>query len=385
MDSATRYWVVGWVVGSAGTWSWWIPATTTGSATIRHVTLTSSPASGDTYRTGEKIRAELTWSQVVTVDNGGSDDNVAVRLDLGSDDGAYSNSRRAMSYVSGTGSDTLTFEYTVQRDDIDADGVWVQHKSATENEVVFLANGATLEGGNPDTNNAGLTRRHRLGTTGDPSQKVDGTTTATADAGADRTVLFGTEVTLNGGGSSSENEGASLTYAWNQLSGEPVTLSGANTAKPSFTAPTVRTDLVFQLVVNDGAYDSGPDTVTIVVRAPLNPSSPPCAHPAGGGKAQYNVSLLVDEKGDTSIKVYFTTANETTFSLCRPDGSRISLLGAANEGRVTFSDLSSGTRYWIASGTRHNAEVFSQWVPVTVVLAEDGSNRDVGDVARPGP
>ena len=75
---------------------------------------------------GETIRAQVTWSQPVRVSNGGSNDNVFLRLDVGADDGDLANSLRKMAYVSGSGTDTLTFEYTVQTGDQDPDGVRLQ-------------------------------------------------------------------------------------------------------------------------------------------------------------------------------------------------------------------------------------------------------------------
>jgi hypothetical protein len=86
-----------------------------------------------------------------------------------------------------------------------------------------------------------------------------------ADAGNDRTVLEQVTVGLDGSGSS-DADGDALTYAWTQLSGGPVSLSGASTATPSFIAPDVSspTDLVFQLVVGDGEFTDS-DSVTIQV------------------------------------------------------------------------------------------------------------------------
>ena len=125
---------------------------------------------GDTYLIGETIRAQVTWSQNVTVDAGGSNRNVYVILDLGADDNDLTNSQRRMAYVSGSGTNTLTFEYTVQPGaaDMDADGVWLQTASGGDNTVVFVENGATLTGGNPATNNAVRTRAN-MPTTGDAS------------------------------------------------------------------------------------------------------------------------------------------------------------------------------------------------------------------------
>jgi hypothetical protein len=57
-----------------------------------------------------------------------------------------------------------------------------------------------------------------------------------------------------------------VSYSWTQTSGTPVLLNGANTATPTFTAPTVATTLTFSLTVTDstGAVSS-PSTVTVTV------------------------------------------------------------------------------------------------------------------------
>ncbi|MGB7956039.1 MAG: hypothetical protein WCF23_18860 [Candidatus Nitrosopolaris sp.] len=98
-------------------------------------------------------------------------------------------------------------------------------------------------------------------TTGTTAQPI-------ANAGPSQTVSQGSLVTLVGTGSFATNAGATIvSYSWVQTSGSPtVSLTGANTATPSFTAPTVTTSLVFSLTVTDstGAVSS-PSTVTITV------------------------------------------------------------------------------------------------------------------------
>ncbi|MGZ8095862.1 MAG: PKD domain-containing protein [Methylosarcina sp.] len=87
----------------------------------------------------------------------------------------------------------------------------------------------------------------------------------TAQAGEDQSVNTGAVVTLNGSGSSDPDNGPSpLTYSWTQTGGDTVTLTGANTAQPSFT-PVAPGDYVFNLVVNDGAANSASDSVTVTV------------------------------------------------------------------------------------------------------------------------
>ena len=81
LDSGTRYWVlVKWWTGESNQWSDWVEAITKGGASIRGARFTSSPAydadrdgRGDTYLSGETIQAQVTWSQKVTVSNGGAD------------------------------------------------------------------------------------------------------------------------------------------------------------------------------------------------------------------------------------------------------------------------------------------------------------------------
>jgi hypothetical protein len=92
----------------------------------------------------------------------------------------------------------------------------------------------------------------------------------TADAGVDQTVESGAPVSLDGSGSS-DPDGDPLTYSWTQTGGPAVTLTGADTATPSFTAPTGPATLTFQLEVCD---DGTPplcdtDTMTVVVNPPV--------------------------------------------------------------------------------------------------------------------
>ncbi|MDF3414656.1 hypothetical protein HKX54_09345 [Sulfitobacter sp. M57] len=101
----------------------------------------------------------------------------------------------------------------------------------------------------------------------------------TADAGTAQKVNPATTVTLNGAASDANDKGQSLTYKWAQTDGNAVTLSGADTARPSFTAPALKAGdadaiLIFSLVVNDGVQTSGADAVKITVTAPVKKKAP---------------------------------------------------------------------------------------------------------------
>ena len=92
----------------------------------------------------------------------------------------------------------------------------------------------------------------------------------TANAGLARTVVAGSTVRLSGE-ASVDPQGDALQYAWTQTGGTAVTLTGADTVNPTFTAPavTANTTLTFSLTVSDGtATASAPSTVAITV-APL--------------------------------------------------------------------------------------------------------------------
>ncbi len=101
----------------------------------------------------------------------------------------------------------------------------------------------------------------------------------TANAGPDRTVASGTEVTLDGSGSNDngdlDGDGSIASYAWTASDG--VTLTGANTASPGFTAPTLVAGAVdvtrtFTLTVTD--TDGATATDTVVTRSIPRPRMP---------------------------------------------------------------------------------------------------------------
>ncbi len=121
----------------------------------------------------------------------------------------------------------------------------------------------------------------------------------TADAGADQTVNEGALVTLDGTGSS-DPEGDPLTYAWTQTGGPTVTLSGANTATPSFTVPQVDadTDLTFQLQVCDPSNPCSTDTVTVhVMNVAVN--QPPVANAGPDQTVAAGANVALDGTGSS--------------------------------------------------------------------------------------
>ena len=89
----------------------------------------------------------------------------------------------------------------------------------------------------------------------------------TADAGPDQTVQSRDIVQFDGSNSSDPN-GSSLTYSWNQTSGPEVNLSDSTSSKPTFVAPETNEPIVLTFILtvtNAEGTTSEPDEVTITV------------------------------------------------------------------------------------------------------------------------
>jgi len=93
-----------------------------------------------------------------------------------------------------------------------------------------------------------------------------------ASAGTARTLSAGSSLVLDGS-SSSDAEGAALSYSWSLASkpaGSSATLAEATTARPTLTADTAGL-YTLQLVVSDGQAQSVPATVSVTA----TPATPP--------------------------------------------------------------------------------------------------------------
>jgi len=156
----------------------------------------------------------------------------------------------------------------------------------------------------------------------------------TANAGADQTVASGASVSLDGTGSS-DPDADTLTFAWTQTGGTAVTLTGANTATPSFTAPAGPATLTFQLEVCDPEPLCDTDTVVVTVseQPPVNQAPTANAGPdqtvASGASVNLTGTGSTDPDGDTLTyawsqlsgpAVTLTGGNTATPSFTAPAG-----------------------------------------------------------------
>jgi len=161
---------------------------------------------------------------------------------------------------------------------------------------------------------------------GNNSVDVDSNTVPIAVAGLDKTVVVGSLVTLDGGGSS-DLENSSLTYNWSfteKPDSSSSVLSDTTNVAPSFVADVVG-NYILRLVVNDGNLDSVPSLVVVTT---LAPNSAPFAIAGldktivvgslvtldGGGSSDLENSSLTynwsfTEKPDSSSSVLSDTTN----------------------------------------------------------------------------
>ncbi|WP_239497558.1 PKD domain-containing protein [Bradymonas sediminis] len=208
----------------------------------------------------------------------------------------------------------------------------------------------------------------------------------TADAGADQIATMGSTVTLDGT-ASSDPDGDTLTYAWTQTSGEPVTFVDATSATPEFDVPNSANDqdvLEFQLVVNDGTVDSAPSDTSVLVTA--RPNTKPSAVITGPTTAEAGEMITLsaadssDPEGDNLLYTWSLVSGEPA-----PDLGDAS----AQDYELTFpTDVTSPTTYTfllVVNDGRVNSNPATHNVRVTPAeVSEDvGPETDAGPDAGP--
>lgn len=149
-----------------------------------------------------------------------------------------------------------------------------------------------------------------------------GTPKPVADAGTDQTVEMGSTVTLDASGSSTERDGATLSYTWTLVDkpdNSSAELSGTTTEEPSFVADLPGT-YEADLVVSDGTEESSHDRVIVTATNPDPVAIAPTEHnvligttvmldgsaslpPTGGDPAALGYQWTLTEKpvGSTAV------------------------------------------------------------------------------------
>jgi hypothetical protein len=168
-------------------------------------------------------------------------------------------------------------------------------------------------------------------------------TSPTAGAGSNQTIEENNEVALLGSGT--DPDGSIVSYSWSQTAGTAVTLTNADTANASFTAPDVSNveTLNFQLTVTDNAGASATASVDITVNPiiVLTPST-----------ALYSM----DDTFSSSQVIYIGSSSEfvdgENLSLSDSAGNVIEIVGQQDGSGIVVipSTISNGTA--VFTGTR---------------------------------
>lgn len=136
-----------------------------------------------------------------------------------------------------------------------------------------------------------------------------GNAAPTANAGQDRTVNSGAQVSLIGSGS--DPDGSIASYQWTRLSGPSITINNANSANASFTAPTVTTAtlITLRLTVTDNNGATGFDDMAVTVNPAGGGNAPPVASAGPDVAAISGDTVEISGSGtdDGSITVYIWT------------------------------------------------------------------------------
>ena len=152
-----------------------------------------------------------------------------------------------------------------------------------------------------------------------------------AHAGPDQTVYWnGSDaVTMDGSGSVDPN-GDSLQYRWNQTQGPPVTIVASNSQ--AIFIPNGLGEYRFNLIVNNGVYDSTPDETRVLVT-----NSTPIAS-AGFSQNMLAIPQIVALDGSHSMD---PKGAALTYHWRQTQGPSAQLLGAA-QARAAFIPAGAG-------------------------------------------
>ena len=155
-----------------------------------------------------------------------------------------------------------------------------------------------------------------------------------AVAGADQILTPGASVTLDGS-DSTDFDGVIDSYLWSQTAGTAVTLIGADTATPGFTAPETSEVLTFLLTVTDDLGFVGTDTVYIIINNPPVAEAGQNLFVNSGVSVSLDGSGSIDSDGVLSDYLWSQTAG-TSVTLNSADTTTPTFTAPETAGTLTF-------------------------------------------------
>ncbi len=192
-------------------------------------------------------------------------------------------------------------------------------------------------------------------------------TAPSANAGSDQTVAPGQTVSLSGS-ATDDAHGSIASYAWTQTAGVTATLTGANTATPSFTVPATATTMTFRLRVTDDVGLTANDSVTLTV----TPPAPTGLTATANGAAQIDLAWTDASGNETGFKVERRVAG----------GGAYALVATLPADSVGYSDtgLTASTSYEYQVYAYHDAasSTVATASATTAAATDDGSSSGGG-------
>ena len=206
-----------------------------------------------------------------------------------------------------------------------------------------------------------LTVRNGLGVDTTRVIATTGNSAPVAKAGPNQTVPLGTDVILNGGGST-DVDGDALSYVWTMVSqpvGSQTRIAAFRGVVASFTADVAGTYIV-QLMVNDGLVDSAPSVTTITAGGAAN--TPPVANAGVNQAVKAGAEVHLTGAGSTDVDGDPLTYHWSLINAPASSAAQLSSLTAVNP---TFTPDLPGA--YIVQLIVNDGKIDSD--PVTVVIA----------------
>ena len=195
-------------------------------------------------------------------------------------------------------------------------------------------------------------------------------TPPTTDAGGNRSVSVGQLVTLEGSASDPNQEDASLIFAWEHTLTDgvaptvPIMLTGADTARPTFTAPATVGVLFFGMTVTDSHGQPVSVTVTITV------TSQPIVDVGAGVGLDAEQSVMPGAPVTLSGTATDPDGDDDalTYAWVQTSGTDVTLTNA-NTATATFTAPASGVLVFTLTVTDEAGDTTTSTVTVTANLA----------------
>ena len=174
----------------------------------------------------------------------------------------------------------------------------------------------------------------------------------TAVVGSDKIVDSNGVVTLSGSGN--DTDGTIESYLWSQEGGTNLSLSNANTATATFTAPEVSTAINYtlKLTVTDNQGASGSDQLIVTVNpAPIGLLTPTLSAVSANEQITLNWSAIADAASYTLCHATQSLGSPADMVNCAAytNGTLVQNLGTgANGTSHTVTGLTNGTTYYFA-------------------------------------